>query len=162
MSVQPFLIGQGWIEIRDGDPSAVALFRRHYSYQPPAEGRRKKALVVGPGFKLLLLSADGLALCAWRQEMHRQDGQDGVECSIFRREGGEAASVQLGSARLLAEARWPGRRFFTFIDPRRVLHTIRAGRPTWGHCFYQDGWRFAGLTKKGLHILERLPAAEAA
>jgi hypothetical protein len=157
VNVQPFLIGDGWIEVRDGDPSVITLHRRHYSFQPRADGRRKQGLAVGPGFKLVLLASDGLAVCAWRQEKHRQDGQRGVECSIFRTEAGilDLASVRLAGARKLAEARWPGLRLFTFVDPRKVAYTIRAGRPTWGHCFYQDGWRFAGLTKRGLHILER-------
>lgn len=34
---------------------------------------------------------------------------------------------------------------------------IEAGRPTWGHCFYQAGWRFCGLTEKWLHIIECYP-----
>jgi hypothetical protein len=156
MSVQPFLIGEGWIEVRDGDASALVLYRRHYSYQPRADGRKKKGLLIGPGYKLLLVSADGLALCAWRKEAHRRDGQIGVECCVFRREGGALASAQLTAARLIAQARWPGERLFTFVDPRKVQPTWRAGRPTWGHCFYQDGWTFAGVSQGGLHILERL------
>ena len=35
MNVQPFLIGQDWIEVRDGDPTARDIFKRHYSYRPP-------------------------------------------------------------------------------------------------------------------------------
>lgn len=119
---------------------------------------RRKPLAIGPGAKLVLLSADGQALCAWRKEVFRRDGQAGVNCTIFRREGGEVASAMLGRARELAWGRWPGERLFTFVDPACVPPTIRAGRPTWGHCFYQDGWTFAGLTKARLHILERWPA----
>jgi hypothetical protein len=158
MSVQPFLIGEGWIEVRDGDETALTLFRRHYSYKPTV--RPKKGLAVGPGFKLLLISADGMAVCAWRKEKHRKDDQTGVNCSIFRREGGGMASRVLAEARQLAWARWPGERLFTFVDPREVTPTWRAGRPTWGHCFYQDGWVFEGLTQKRLHILARYPNNE--
>lgn len=157
MSVQPFLIGEGWIEVRDGDPSLITMHRRHYSYQPPAEGRTKKALAIGPGARLVLVSSDGLAVCGWRKEEFRQDGQSGVECCIYRREGGDVASEALLDAMAIDWARWPAERLFTFVDPLPVRPTMRASRPTWGHCFYQAGWRFAGLTKKRLHILECRP-----
>lgn len=155
MTVQPFLVGEGWMEIRDGDPSLMAIFRRHYSYEPPAPGRKKQALAVGPGFKLVLMTADGGAICTWRKELHRLDGQEGVNCSIFRRETGPLASKLLGAARERAWERWPGERLFTFINPRKVTPTMVRGHPVWGWCFYLDGWHFAGLTKGGLHILER-------
>lgn len=158
MNVQPFLIGDGWIEVLDGNPTARDLFKRHYSYRP-REGGRTNELIVGPGFKLLLLTADGGALCAWRKEKHRRDGQTGVECAIFRRESGELASALLRSAMERAIDRWPGSRLFTFVDPRKVVPTMVKGPratvyPCWGYCFYLAGWRFAGVSKKGLHILE--------
>ena len=78
---------------------------------------------------------------------------------FFRRELGGIASQLLRAAMTLAWHRWPGERLFTFVDPREVAPTIRAGRPTWGHCFYQAGWQFAGLTLQRLHILEALPEA---
>jgi hypothetical protein len=157
-NVQPFLIGDGWIEVRDGNDTARDIFRRHYTYRP-RKGGRTNELIVGPGYKLLLLTADGGALCAWRKEKHRRDGQIGVECSIFRREAGEVASVLLRSAMDIAWQHWPDTRLFSFVDPRRVSPTMIKGPrghayPVWGYCFYQAGWRFAGLTQKGLHILE--------
>lgn len=157
MNVQPFLIGDGWMEVRDGNSTALDLFSRHYSNPRRRDGRKRQALIVGPGHKLLLITADAGALCAWRKEDYRMDGQRGVNCAIFRRERGEVASRLLASARALAWERWPGERLFTFVDPREVIPTWRAGRPTWGHCFYQDGWVFEGLTKKRLHILARYP-----
>jgi hypothetical protein len=162
MTVQPFLIGEGWQEIRDGDPSLIAMHRRHYSYEPPAEGRRKQALAIGPGFKLALMTADGGAICAWRKEKHRKDGQAGVNCSIYRREVGEPSSALLSTAMDLAWAKWPGERLFTFVDPRQVKPTMVKGPrghfyAVWGYCFYQAGWLFEGLTAKGLHILAAYP-----
>lgn len=156
MNVQPFLIGDGWVEVLDGNPTARDIFKRHYSYRP-RKGGRVNELIIGPGEKHLLLTADGGALCAWRKEKHRRDGQEGVECCIYRRESGARAVALLLSAMELAWRKWPGTRLFTFVDPREVKPTWRAGRPTWGHIFYQAGWRFAGLTKKRLHILECLP-----
>ncbi len=57
-----------WIGVRDGDPRAVGLFRRHYSY------RRKRVVFtrganqfkfVGPGERIVLMTADCLALFVW-------------------------------------------------------------------------------------------------
>ncbi|WP_454917327.1 hypothetical protein [Xanthobacter sediminis] len=156
MNVQPFLFDlgwSGWIEVRDGDDTARAIFDRHYSRGAHRDRSRSK-LICGPGEKFLLLSANADALCVWRRAHHRADGQSGVNCAVFRREGGEVASVQLRAAMALAWQKWPGERLFTFVDPRAVPPTWRASRPTWGHCFYEAGWRFVGLTAKGLHILE--------
>lgn len=154
--MQPFLFGDGWIEVRDGNDTARALFDRHYSRYFYADGRKPK-IFVGPGEKMVLLTPDAGALCVWRKFISK-DGQKGVNCAVYRREVGDLASKLLGDAREIAWQRWPGERLFTYIDPREVRPTMRAGRPTWGHCFYQDGWKFAGLTKKRLHILERMPA----
>lgn len=169
MTVQPFLIGEGWQEIRDGDPSLITMHRRHYSYEPPGPDRRKKALAVGPGFKLVLMTTDSGAICAWRKEKHRKDGQTGVNCAIYRREvGGQTASALLLGAMDRAWQKWPGARLFTLIDPRKVRPTMIKGPrghryAVWGYSFYQAGWRFEGLTGTGLHILAAYPdAADAA
>lgn len=154
MNVQPYLIGDGWMEVKDGNPTATDLFSRHYSNPFRTRRGKRPALIVGPGHKLLLVTADAGALCAWRKEDYRMDAQEGVNCAIFRRESGEIASELMLAAMALAWERWPGERLFTFIDPREVTPTWRSRRPTWGHCFYQAGWRFCGLTKKRLHVLE--------
>lgn len=155
MNIQPFLVGDGWIEVKDGNDTARAIFDQHYSRYFYADGRKPK-LFVGPGEKMVLLTADAGALCVWRKFIPR-DGQQGVNCAVFRRTQGGLASSLLRQARILAWARWPDQRLNTYIDPSAVKPTFRAGRPTWGHCFYQDGWTFSGLTKKRLHILERQP-----
>lgn len=161
MNVQPFLFGDGWIEVKDGNDTARDLFRRHYSYRRRTAGRRVNELIVGLGFKLLLLTPDGGALCAWRREKHRRDGQTGVECCIFRREQGELATVLLRQAMGRAIDKWPGERLFTFVDPRKVKPTMVRGHPVWGFIFYRCGWQFAGLTSKGLHILAFQPKEKA-
>jgi len=158
MNGQPDLLAEGWLEVLDGNPTARDLFARHYSNRYRVPGRKQPRLIIGPGFKLLLITADALSVCSWRKADIRQDGQTGVECNIFRREGGELATDLLRAAMVRAWHRFPGERFFTFVDPREVKPTWRASRPTWGHCFYQAGWRFCGITKKRLHILECMPA----
>lgn len=160
MSVQPFLIGEGWMEVRDGNDSVRVIFDRHYSRYVYADGRKPK-LFMGPGEKLVLMTADGGAICAWRRFIS-MDKQEGVNCAIFRREHGDLASALLATARGFAERRWAGERLYTYINPKGVRPTMVKGPrghfyPVYGYCFYQDGWTFAGLTKGGLHILERCP-----
>lgn len=152
MNVQPFLIGDGWMVMLDGDPSCRAIFDRHYSRYVYADGRKPK-LFVGPGEKLVLMQADGTALCVWRKFISG-DGQQGVNCAIYRNESDRTASVLLREAMAMAWQRWPQARLYTYVNPRKVKHTMERGRPVWGFCFYKAGWSFAGLTKQGLHILE--------
>jgi hypothetical protein len=65
---QPFLFAADgpWIPIRDGNPTGMSLFMRHYT----ARERRKVFQFVGPGEKYVLLTADALvrrvltALCS--------------------------------------------------------------------------------------------------
>lgn len=155
MNRQPALFGDGWIEVRDGNDTARALFDRHYSRYIYKDGRKPK-LFLGPGEKLVLLQPSADALCAWRKFISG-DGQAGINCAIYRNESPERASDLLLEAEKLAWARWPGERLYTYVDPLGVPPVTRASRPTWGHCFYQAGWRFFGLTKKRLHILEKMP-----
>lgn len=153
--MQPFLIGEGWIEVRDGNDTARAIFDRHYSRYHYKDGR-KPLLFLGPGEKMVLLRPNADALCAWRKFISG-DGQEGVNCAIYRNESEETASELLLEAEQKAWARWPGERFFTYVDPKSVRPTMVRGKPVWGFCFYKAGWRFYGLTSKGLHILEKLP-----
>jgi hypothetical protein len=80
-----------WLETRDGDVRAAALYRRHYSCYPYADGRRdnpryrNRNLIMGPGEKLLLITEAGDALFGWRRFIDRS-GQQGVNCSVFRNE----------------------------------------------------------------------------
>lgn len=154
MSVQPFLFGDGWTTVLDGNPTAEAIFKRHYSRR--VGPRKKRGLIVGPGEKLVLLWPDARALFAWRKEQFRRDGQKGVECAIFRNEGAGLSSELIRRADAIAFAKWPGQRHFTMVNPKKVA----SHNP--GYCFLMAGWRRCGVTKSGLLILERLPAAEMA
>ena len=101
-SFVPTLCGSGgfsWREVRDGNPEAFALFRRHYSYRISRSQQKfwpnaSDALFVGPGEKMVLLSSCGHALFVWRK-FRSADGQQGVNCSVFRNEGGAVLSSQM-------------------------------------------------------------------
>lgn len=146
---QPFLMvfPGPWIEVRDGNPTARTLFRRHYSYRPYADGR-DSALFVGPGEKLVLLSPCARALFVWRRFISG-DGQQGVNCAVFRNETPALSSDLIRAADRIAWQRWPGERHYTYVNPRKIA----SSNP--GYCFLRAGWQRCGVTKnKRLHILE--------
>jgi len=148
MNMQPFLFGDGWIEVRDGNDTARALFDRHYSRKPYADGR-KPMIFVGPGEKMVMLTPDALAVFVWRKFISA-NGQDGVNCAVFRNEGPRLSSDLIRAADELADRRWPGERHYTYVNPTKV----RSTNP--GFCFKAVGWRFCGITKwNRYHILER-------
>lgn len=155
MTVQPFLIGENWIEVLDGNASGRAIYERHYSARSKLARRRarRSQIYVGPGEKMVLLWHDARALFIWRRERpeYRNDGQAGVNCAVFRNEGGGLASDLILLAEGHAWARWPGERLFTFVDPAQV-----SGNPP-GSCFLHAGWRRCGMTASGLHVLEKQP-----
>jgi len=143
-----------WVPILDGDPIAAAMYDRHYSSERSRARRRERGTLqfVGPSNRLVLMTPCRRALFAWRRHMHRADGQSGIECSIFRNEGAGEASTLIAAADAIGDARWPGQRHFTFIDPERVR-----GNPP-GNCFRRAGWRECGRSQeRNLLILERSP-----
>jgi hypothetical protein len=147
-----------WLQRKDGDDQCRALFDRHYPRYIYKDGRKPK-LFVGPGEKMVLLHVTEFALCVWRKFISA-DGQQGINCAIFRNESEEKASKLLLEAMRLAWDRWPGERLYTYVSPKGVRPTMERGRPVWGWCFYKAGWKFCGVTaKRGYHILEcRSPA----
>jgi hypothetical protein len=155
--VQPYLIvDRVWIEIKDGDASARAIFRRHYSYKPYRDGRNP-ALFVGPGEKMVLLTPCALALFIWRKFISG-DGQKGVNCAVFRNEGAGRASDLIREAMRLAWNRWPSERLFTYVNPKKIRRTRTPGR-----CFLKAGWRYV-RDERGKRVLtkwRRLPILEA-
>jgi hypothetical protein len=155
MAEQPFLIGigKGWIEVLDGNDTCRAIFDRHYSRIKYADGRQPK-LFVGPGQKLVLLESDARGLFVWRKFINK-DGQQGVNCAVYRNESKDVlASDRILAAMLLAWHRWPGERFYTYIDPAKVTPTMVRGYPVWGFSFYRAGWRFCGVSRSGKIIME--------
>lgn len=136
-----------WRQSRDGDPSGLALYRRHYSRRRYADGR-DPALFVGPGEKTVLLSHDDDALFVWRRFIDAS-GQDGVNCAVFRNESAHLSSAVILDAETWAADRWPGERLYTYVNPS----VIRSTNPD--ACFKHAGWTTCGRTRGGLHILQK-------
>lgn len=155
------MLGYYWYPVKDGDPRVSAIYRRHYSCNQYQDGRRdqpqyrNRHLVMGPGEKLVLLSADERAIFGWRRFID-DSGQEGVNCAFFRNEGAFEGRVKssdlIRAAETLAWARWPGERLYTYVDAAAV-QSINPG-----YCFKKAGWRGVGHTQaRGLLILEKRP-----
>lgn len=150
-AVQPFLLCDDvWVPVKDGNPTGRVIFRRHYAYKPYRDGR-DPSLFVGPGEKLVLLTPCARALFVWRR-FKSGDGQQGINCAVFRNEGAGLSSDLIRAADELAWERWPGERHYTYVNARKV----ESRNP--GYCFLMAGWQRCGVTKwNKLLILERMP-----
>lgn len=148
-----------WLPIKDGDPRAAAIYRRHYScYQykdnrRSQHGYRNRFLIIGPGEKMLLMTVTCDALFGWRKFID-DSGQQGVNCSVFRNESTVRSSELILEAEQHAWARWPGARLYTYVKG----DAIRSTNP--GYCYKKAGWIICGTTKGGLVILEKMPPQE--
>lgn len=138
-----------WLEFKDGNSRALELYERHYSARQYADGRERK-LLCGPGEKLVLLNRSMDALFAWRKFID-DSGQQGVNCAVFRNEGGTRSSDLIREACAIARLRWPGERFYTYVDPTKVSAEVP------GYSFRRAGWHSCGVTQAGQLILEFRP-----
>jgi hypothetical protein len=140
-----------WVPILDGDENACAMFERHYSAAKSLRLRRERGtkLFAGPGYKLILATPCRRALFVWRKFISADD-QTGINCAVFRNEGGGLSSDLIRAADAIADQRWPGERHYTYVNPR----AIASANP--GYCFKLAGWQRCGITKsRRLLILER-------
>ncbi len=146
-----FDLGTGlWTQTKDGDPSGLELFRRHYSFREYKDNR-PRYLFVGPGQKMVLISPNADALFVWRK-FKDDSGQVGVNCAVFRNESKVKSSELILDAEKWAWSRWPGERLYTFVNGQK----IKSVNP--GFCFKKAGWNKCGETKKlKLTILEKNP-----
>lgn len=146
MNGQLFETPGNWVMTRDGDPAALALFRRHYSKYNYKDGRRP-TLFVGPGEKLVLLTKNKKGLFVWRKFID-DSGQTGVNCAVFRNEkSGIISSELIREAEEIAARRWPGCRVYTYVNPE----AIKSRNP--GFCYKVAGWKFCGITKKRKYLI---------
>ena len=145
-----------WLRVKDGDPRAVAIYRRHYSVDLRYDHSKG---IGGPGSRMVLLTPGCDALFVWRLRPRGlalntngyDDGQRGVMCSVFRNEGLRLSSELIREASERAWVKWPRERLFTYVDAEKIA----SANP--GYCFKQAGWQHCGRTKGGLDILELTP-----
>ncbi len=150
-----------WWLTKDGDKTCLALYEKHYSAYQYRDGRQRLRFC-GPGDSLVLRTAAGDAFFVWRQfrdaciDERTGRPQAGINCATFRNEGTEASSVLIRQADRIADAVWPNRRHYTYVNKEKV----RGRLP--GACFLFAGWRYVRIGGKrartktrGLLILER-------
>lgn len=134
-----------WYPIKDRDPRAVAIFRRHYSCRKPEIDYCRHGFS-GNGETMVLLTQRCDALYCWR----KVTGQ-GVLCSIFRNESDILSSILIIEACELAWSRWPDTKLFTYVNANKIT----SSNP--GYCFIMAGFkRLKERTSRGLYILERV------
>jgi hypothetical protein len=80
--------------------------------------------------------------------------------SCFRKECEGDASEFIREA--IAATRWkwaetPDLGMVTFIDPSEVTPRKIRGRSTWGHSYFEAGFKHVGYTKAGLWAMQMLP-----
>lgn len=140
------LIDGHWIEIRDGDPRALAMMKRHYSWHEYQDGRPHR-LFVGPGEKMVLITERCDALFVWRRFIESgQATPKGVNCAVFRNEGPVLSSELIKEAVALARQRWPGEVLYTYVNPRVVKGD--------GKCFKAAGWKKCPQRTKDRRLVE--------
>lgn len=136
-----------WFITKDGDEYCRALYERHYS----RKGNKKHKLFVGPGEKIVLRTWEGDAVFVWNKCIN-DNGQQGINCTIFRNESQYQSSELIRQADAIAFEAWPSERHFTYINASKIKSTNA------GFCFKAAGWRRCGITKVNkLIILEKLP-----
>ena len=107
--------------------------------------------ITAPGEHIVLMTPDGSALFVWIKQKYTQNKQTGVNCAVFRNEGGALSSDLILEAEHIAWRRWPGERLFTYVNTK----TIKSKNP--GYCYKVAGWKECGTTRGGLIILEKYP-----
>jgi hypothetical protein len=137
-----------------GDPSACKIADRHYNRQKPGTPQ-----FVPPGRCFVLLTED--LTCLWVTswpfaQFVKHEWAGAWVNSLFRREGGEKASILIRDA--IAATRWfygdpPELGMVTFIDREKV----RPRRAGYGKCYLAAGFEVAGETKGGLLALRMRP-----
>lgn len=138
-----------WIEVKDGDPRAVAIFRTHYSCHDPKIDYVRYGFS-GKGESMVLLNQECNALFCWR----RVEGE-GINCSVFHNDSNILSSDMIKEADKLAWQHWAEKRHYTYVNSKKIT----SSHP--GYCFLKAGWDYQRdtngkpvLSKGGLHILE--------
>ena len=127
------------------DAECAAMADRHYSRQ-----RIGSPQFAPPGETLILRDNHCTVLFVWcRQLQARADGQEGVNCTIFRNESNRLSSEIILEAEDYAVGRWGNIRGFTYIDSSK----IRSKNP--GCCFKKAAWKRCGISANGKLLLEK-------
>ena len=135
---------EGLVRTTHFDDEMRQLADRHYSRR--TIGARQFTY---SGRKLVLRDTAGMVLFVWMypDPTMRMDGQIGYNNAIFRNESERLSSDIILEAEAAAFVKWGPNRLYTYIDAEKV----RSVNP--GYCFKVAGWKYAGRSKGGKHLL---------
>ena len=146
-----------WIPVKDTDPRAIALYRKHYSCRDPKKNFARYGFS-GQGQSLTLITIDCKALFGWiYNTIERMDKQTGINCFVFRNTSEILSSTLILDAEQWALAKWGEQRLFTYVNPNKISspeHKYRKAKNA-GYCFIKAGWEKCGNSKSGLIILDK-------
>lgn len=108
----------------------------------------------------MLRNAEGTVLFVWMfpDPAMRMDGQVGYNCALFRNESRRQSSDIIREAEGWAGLHWGPNRFYTYVDPSKILTIKRRGVPVPGFCFLRAGWRKVRETSAGKILFEKVDA----
>ena len=145
-----------WIATHDGDSAAFAIYKRHYSYRPYADGRREdwrnpnRFQFVGPGEHLVMVTPEYDALWVWRKFID-DSGEKGVCCSVFRNESSRLSSQMILDAEEFLPCKWPTEtRLYTLVNAELTRKKRDPGR-----CFRKAGYCYVRTLESGLLVFAK-------
>lgn len=145
-----------WNLSHRADQSALPIADRHYNRQKPGTPQ-----FVPPGRCLVLLAASALWVTSWPFAEYTKHAWPGAWVnSCFRKECDGKASDYIRQAISATVWKWPdvpSLGMVTFIDPAEVAPRKIRNRSTWGHAYFEAGFKHVGYTKAGLWAFQMLP-----
>lgn len=149
-----------WTLSDRGSKGALPLADRHYNRQKPGTPQ-----FVPPGRCLVLLTpgtpAGAVWVTSWPFTEYTKHAWAGAWVnSLFRKECDGIASEYIRQAVSITRWKWkkiPELGMVSFIDPKEVIPRKIRGRLTWGHSYFEAGFKHVGYTQKGLWAFQMLP-----
>jgi hypothetical protein len=162
-----------WRLSHRADAEAVPLADRHYNRQKVGSPQ-----FMPPGRAIVLKAGNPVGAywgSSWPFAEYVRHAWPGAWiCSAFRREDESLGNASDLIRDAVAATRWlaingpdaeswkrgalPALGMVTFIDPNQVTPRKIRSRSTWGHSWFEAGWKHIGYTKAGLWTFQLLPA----
>lgn len=144
-----------WTISHRADVDCLPIADRHYNRQKVGSPQ-----FVPPGRCVVLKAQGAVWVTSWPFAEYVKHAWAGAWVnSMFRKECDGVASEFIREAIAATRAVWepPPLGCITFIDPVHVTPRVIRGRSTWGHSYFEAGFRHVGYTKGGLWAMQLLP-----
>lgn len=148
-----------WTISNRADKDCLPMADRHYNRQKIGSPQ-----FVPPGRCLVLKREDAVWVTSWPYPEYTKHAWAGAWVnSMFRHEATAktpTASELIVDAVRRTKEKWPdvpALGMITFIDPVHVKPRMIRSRSTWGHSYFEAGFKHVGYTKAGLWAFQLLP-----